>query len=331
MWLKFLHKLNPETAHSIVIFILKKLALFSVLFKWSCRASRRAKRVDHLNNTEKNPIIIKTYNTLKFKNRVGLAAGFDKNAEVFAALRMLGFGFIEVGTVTPLAQPGNMRPRIWRKEPYALINHLGFNNCGLSQFKKNLLKYKKYCIDFPIFCNIGKNKTSSDALNDYLTCYQELKEITDGFVINISSPNTPGLRDLQSIEFLESVAKNVSFEKPIFIKLSADLENEDLIRIAEYTNSSNFAGLVLTNTSSKLASSLYHTSQGGLSGEPLFNRSLECVQLAREKMQKTKVIIGVGGIFNAFSAKRMYEAGADLIEIYTSFIYRGPKIISELK
>jgi dihydroorotate dehydrogenase len=154
--------------------------------------------------------------------------------------------------------------------------------------------------------------------------------LADGFVINISSPNTPGLRDLQSVDFLESIAKKVSFEKPIFVKLSADLENTDLISIAEYINSSHFAGLVLTNTSSKLASSLYHTSQGGLSGEPLFNRSLECVQLARQKLKSPKIIIGVGGIFNALSAKRMYEAGADLIEIYTSFIYRGPKVIKEL-
>jgi dihydroorotate dehydrogenase len=275
-------------------------------------------------------IIIKQYNNLRFKNRVGLAAGFDKNAEVFAALKMLGFGFAEVGTVTPLPQPGNTKPRIWRKDPYALINHLGFNNCGVKEFRRNILKYKKRCVDFPLFCNIGKNKTSTDALADYLTCYQELKDVADGFVINISSPNTPGLRDLQSVDFLESVAKKVSFDKPIFIKLSADLENNDLISIAEYLNSSSFAGLVLTNTSSKLASSLYHATQGGLSGEPLFNRSLEYVQLARQKLKSPKVIIGVGGIFNALSAKRMYEAGADLIEIYTSFIYRGSKVIKEL-
>lgn len=271
---------------------------------------------------------------LPFRSRVGLAAGLDKNAEAFAALGLLGFGFIEVGTVTPLPQPGNPRPRVWRLPNEALLNCLGFNNRGIERFRARLLAYRRCVPELPIFANIGKGfKTPLEmAVTDYGVSLEMLRDCVDGFVINVSSPNTAGLRDLQSGEFLEKLAPLLPADKPVLVKLAPDLPNEAIADLCRQVGeSSRLSGVVLTNTSRALAESLAGAEKGGLSGRPLRARALECVVVAREALKSPKVVIGVGGISSLEDARAMRRAGADLVEIYTSFVYQGPRIVRELQ
>jgi len=307
---RVLLKLSPEVAHHQVIRLLKAYQLIPVPLKFPA-------------------IEVRTMPHLKFRNRVGLAAGFDKNAEVFPALARLGFGFLEVGTVTPLPQPGNPKPRIWRVPPAALVNSLGFNNCGLEQFARNLSAHKS---PIPVFANIGKGKATPNeaAIEDYQFALRHLRDRANGFVINVSSPNTPGLRGLQNPEFIEQLGESLPIGRPVWLKLAPDLANEDLKTLCEQVKRhSRINGVVVTNTSRALAQASGY-DQGGLSGAPLLERSLECVTIAREALGPEKILVGVGGISSRRDARLMHEAGADLIEIYTSFIYQGPGIVAEL-
>ncbi len=318
----FLHKilllLPPEVAHHWAIFLLKLYQKFIILFLETKKSSSAAL---HLKEVRK----------IRFGNRLGLAAGFDKNAEVFLPLSHLGFGFIEVGTVTPNSQEGNPKPRIWRESPDGLINQMGFNNCGVEQFKKNLKKNRLHC-SVPILANIGKNKITPNelAIQDYKSLFSMLAPEVDGFVVNISSPNTVGLRELQSIAFLEHL-EEVAPQKPLWVKLSPDLDMDVLKELFLKIKSSQcFLGCVLTNTSRQIALQEYGRAEGGYSGEKLFERSLECVALCREIFNEKKSIIAVGGINSVVRAKKMRQEGADLIELYTGFVYKGPALVKEI-
>jgi len=311
-------KFPPETAHEIARVFLRLYQLIKKIFRV---------------RIEPGPFLIKIapHYDFKLRSRLGLAAGFDKNAEMFPALLHFGFGFVEIGTVTPLPQAGNPRPRIWRVAPEALINHMGFNNVGIKEFQKNLQKYRSWA-NAPILANIGKNKTTPSelAIKDYEQCIQALQGLVSGFVINISSPNTPGLRDLQSVSFLQSLVPLLPLDKPSFIKLAPDLTKSECEDLCQFVlNSERLSGVVLTNTSRALGE-IRGFSQGGLSGPPLLATSLDCVENASAIFKGRKTIIGVGGVSSFEDALKMREAGADLVEVYTAFVYQGPKLIREI-
>jgi dihydroorotate dehydrogenase len=315
----FLLRLNPELAHGVGKWGLRL---------WQCRL-RFSQRVF----TRGRVIVLRGAPQLTLRGRVGLAAGFDKDAEMFPGLLAMGFGFIEVGTVTPRPQPGNPKPRIWRVQGQGLINHLGFNSGGLDAFCANLEKYRPLIPSGCLLANIGKNKATPDetAIEDYRICFERLVGKVDGFVVNLSSPNTPGLRNLQSRDFLVSLAQIAPKGYPVFVKLAPDLEDGALVELCAFIRAEKaFAGVVVTNTSRKIAEETFKRSAGGYSGPQLFARSLECVRLARTHLGTEKILIGVGGIDTPARAQQMLEAGADLAEIYTSFVYKGPQLAHTL-
>jgi len=276
---------------------------------------------------------------LKFKNPIGLAAGFDKNAVLFDELSNFGFGFIEIGTVTPKAQEGNPKKRIFRlKKDRALINRMGFNNDGVDAIVKRL-KNKK--TDILIGGNIGKNKITpnENAVDDYIICFKALFNVVDYFVVNVSSPNTPNLRDLQEkkplTDLLNSLQSENSFKKhrkPILLKIAPDLTENQLLDIIEIVKATKIDGVIATNTtlSREGLQSLKKNEVGGLSGKPLTNRSTEVIRFLSEKSNKAFPIIGVGGIHSAQDALDKINAGADLVQLYTGFIYEGPKLVKEV-
>ncbi len=280
---------------------------------------------------------------LRFKNPVGLAAGFDKNGVWTDQLSNLGFGFIEIGTVTPKPQAGNDKPRLFRLKPdEALINRMGFNNEGSIEAANNLRKRKSKVI---IGGNIGKNKVTEndDAVYDYLKAFNDLYPYVDYFVVNVSSPNTPGLRDLQEKEPLKYILKVLerdngrkSKPKPILLKIAPDLTNEQLDDVIEIVKETRTAGVIATNTTISregLVSDKEIVSEigaGGLSGKPLTNRSTEVIRYLSEKSNKAFPIIGVGGIYTAQDAIEKLNAGASLVQVYSGFIYEGPSIVKEI-
>jgi len=311
-------KLPPEQAHSCALLFLKVFQVFKKLLGIRLPEGRILLKIPPKHE-------------LKFRSRLGLAAGFDKTAEVFPGLLHLGFGFVETGTVTPLPQPGNPPPRIWRVTPYSLVNHMGFNSNGLDAFRTNLQKYR-FWAQAPVFANIGKNKTTpmEEAVGDYEKGIQALADLVAGFVINISSPNTPGLRDLQSVSFLESLIPVLPKEKPVFIKLAPDLNEPEFQEMCQFIDEAeSISGVVLTNTSRALSEKRGFLS-GGLSGPPLLPISLSWIEKAKGILQGRKLIIGVGGVSSLDEALQMREAGADLVEIYTAFVYQGPKLVREI-
>lgn len=275
---------------------------------------------------------------LTFKNPVGLAAGFDKNAVLYKELDQLGFGFIEIGTVTPKEQPGNEKKRLFRlKEDAAIINRMGFNNEGVEAAVKKLKSNKNILIGG----NIGKNKNTpnDEAVNDYKICFEALFPYVDYFVVNVSSPNTPNLRALQDKEPLTALLNTLQVlnldratPKPILLKIAPDLTDEQLLDIIEIINSTGIAGVIATNTtiSRENLQSENKVEMGGLSGKPLKNRSTEVIRFLSEKSKKAFPIIGVGGIHSAEDALEKLEAGASLIQLYTGFIYEGPGLIKEI-
>lgn len=280
---------------------------------------------------------------IRFKNPVGLAAGFDKNAEYVDELSRLGFGFIEIGTVTPKPQPGNEQPRMFRLvEDEALINRMGFNNQG-ADVAAGRLKFLKKEKGLIIGGNIGKNKVTpnEDALNDYIYCFKALYEYVDYFVVNVSSPNTPGLRELQEKEPLKRILNalqelNISMPKakPILLKIAPDLTNSQLDDIVEIVSESGIAGVIATNTTISregLESDPNLVKEnGGVSGKPLTERSTEVIRYLVEKSENSFPIIGVGGIHSPEDAIEKLEAGASLIQIFTGFIYEGPGLIKSI-
>ena len=276
---------------------------------------------------------------IKFPNPVGLAAGFDKNAEIYKQMHDHGFGFIEIGTVTPKPQDGNPKKRIFRLvNDDAIINRLGFNNDGVDQIVNRLKKN----INVIIGGNIGKNKDTPNekAADDYLICFQKLYDHVDYFAVNVSSPNTPHLRDLQNTEGLRSILiplideNKKRLNKPILLKISPDLDNSDVLSIVDLIQELKIDGIITTNTTlsrEKLKSDNKLKSQkGGLSGAPLRNRSTEVISLIHKYSKGNVPIIGVGGIMSADDALEKLNAGASLIQVYTGFIYNGPSFIYKI-
>jgi dihydroorotate dehydrogenase len=285
---------------------------------------------------------------LTFKNPVGLAAGLDKNAECIDAFAAVGFGFIEIGTVTPLPQDGNEKPRLFRLiEDKAIINRMGFNNAGMNVVKANILKSQISNLKSQILIggNIGKNKLTSNenAVDDYLKCFNELYEVVDYFVVNVSSPNTPNLRALQEKEPLKKILfqlQEVNHQKikpkPVLLKIAPDLTNEQLDDIIEIVVETKLAGLVATNTTISRANLTTEKSKvdaignGGLSGKPLTKKSTEIIKYIHQQSNGTIPIIAVGGIMTADDAIEKLKAGASLVQLYTGFIYEGPDLIKEI-
>lgn len=280
---------------------------------------------------------------LKFKNPVGLAAGFDKNAEYIAEMAGMGFGFIEIGTVTPRPQPGNDKPRMFRLvEDEALINRMGFNNQG-ADVAAGRLKQLKARKELIIGGNIGKNKMTpnEEAVNDYIYCFNALFDYVDYFVVNVSSPNTPGLRDLQEKEPLKKILNTLqelnntkAIQRPILLKIAPDLTDSQLDDIVEIVTETQIAGVIATNTTISRADlnsdATLVEEAGGVSGKPLTKRSTEVIRYLASRSNRSFPIIGVGGIHSAEDAIEKLEAGASLVQVYTGFIYEGPALISKI-
>lgn len=279
---------------------------------------------------------------LKFKNPVGLAAGFDKNGEFIEEFADFGFGFIEVGTVTPLPQEGNEKPRMFRlKADEALINRMGFNNNGVDALAKKLATVNRKGLI--IGGNIGKNKNTpnENAVDDYVTCFEKLFDVVDYFVVNVSSPNTPNLRALQEKEPLKNILNTLQLlnhqkvkAKPILLKIAPDLSFEQLDDIIEIVQETQIAGVIASNTTLSregLVSNPQLISKiGGLSGKPLLHRSTEIIKYLSQKSNQSFTIIGVGGIHSAEDALEKIKAGASLIQIYTGFVYQGPGLVKQI-
>ncbi|MFM7852856.1 MAG: quinone-dependent dihydroorotate dehydrogenase [Flammeovirgaceae bacterium] len=280
---------------------------------------------------------------ITFPNPVGLAAGFDKDAKLIDELACFGFGFIEIGTLTPKPQPGNDRPRLFRlPKDGGLINRMGFNNEGVAIATERLKTRKLQVI---VGGNIGKNKITpnENAFDDYKTCFEELYAYVDYFVVNVSSPNTPGLRQLQEKEPLKKLLAGVkqlslaqSKPKPILLKIAPDLTEDQLTDIVEILQETKTDGVIATNTTvsrhglTTNEEDLKRIGSGGLSGKPLAKRSNEVISFLREKLGKNYPIIGVGGVMSVNDAVEKLNAGADLIQVYTGFVYEGPRIIKRI-
>lgn len=291
----------------------------------------------------KHPSLERDIFGLKFKNPVGLAAGFDKDGKYFKAMESLGFGFIEIGTVTPKAQVGNPQPRLFRlPKDEGLINRMGFNNEGIDAFVKRIKDNNSNAI---IGGNIGKNKLTpnENAVDDYIICFKALFDHVDYFVVNVSSPNTPGLRALQSkgpllkiLNALIHINTSKSNPKPILLKIAPDLTDGQLDDIIDIVSETGIDGLIATNTTinreglNTNKDQLDNIGNGGLSGRPLSKRSTEVIKYITQKSSGSIKIIGVGGIHSPEDAKEKIEAGACLVQIYSGLVYEGPSLIKKI-
>ncbi|KIA84536.1 dihydroorotate dehydrogenase [Kaistella solincola] len=318
-----LFNFDPEKVHYFTFSVLKNLRFLPQIF---------------LPKPLEDPRLEREVFGLKFKNPVGLAAGFDKDAKMFQELSDLGFGFIEIGTLTPKAQEGNPKKRLFRlKEDSAIINRMGFNNGGVDAAVARLKSKKNVLIGG----NIGKNKITpnEDAVNDYIICFEKLFPVVDYFVVNVSSPNTPNLRELQDKEpltkllgTLQEINSKKEKPKPMLLKIAPDLSDDQLLEIIDIVKDTKIAGVIATNTtlSRENLVSENKSETGGLSGKPLTKRSTEVIRFLSEKSEKAFPIIGVGGIHSAEDALEKLEAGASLIQLYTGFIYEGPELIRKI-
>ncbi|GET44902.1 quinone-dependent dihydroorotate dehydrogenase [Capnocytophaga felis] len=322
-----LFSLDPEKAHHLTFswlkFIHKIPGIPAII--------RSIYQVEH-------PSLEREVFGIKFKNPVGLAAGLDKEAKLYEELSNLGFGFIEIGTITPKGQPGNPKKRLFRlKADKAIINRMGFNNQGVEEAIKRLKKNKNVIIGG----NIGKNKITpnEEAVNDYSICFEKLFPYVNYFVVNVSSPNTPNLRTLQEKEpltlllnTLQKLNSQKEKPKPILLKIAPDLTDEQLLDIIDIVKETKIAGVIATNTtiSRECLQSPDRNENGGLSGKPLTKRSTEVIRFLSKKSGKAFPIIGVGGIHSVEDALEKLEAGASLIQLYTGFIYEGPKLIKDI-
>lgn len=281
---------------------------------------------------------------IKFPNPVGLAAGLDKNGECIKAFEALGFGFIEVGTVTPRPQPGNDKPRIFRlPEANAIINRMGFNNKGVDYLVDQVIKANYSGV---LGINIGKNKNTPDenAKDDYIHCMRKVYDFATYITVNISSPNTPGLRSLQYGDALNELLSALKAEQtsladqygkyvPVAVKIAPDLNAEEINSIAECLIANNIDGVIATNTTlarDKVSHLPFGNEQGGLSGAPVKEKSTEVIQLLAKALDNKLPIIGVGGIASAADAQEKIDAGAKLVQVYTGFIYQGPQLIKDI-
>ena len=326
MLVNLLRLLPPESAHQITIKLLKSNLAIS------------GKKNEEFNALKQ------TILGIDFVNPLGLAAGFDKNAEVIKSMLSYGFGFVEVGTITPRPQKGNPKPRVFRlKEDEAVINHLGFNNNGSEKILKNLKSlYSSDFLSGVVGINIGKNKSTENDIDDYLYCIDKFSNYGNYITINISSPNTPGLRDLQlrgRIETLVKKIKNKQNEieqlnnKPIFIKISPDLDDEQLRDIALMSLANNVNGLIVSNSTLKRSNSLASLNKnevGGLSGKPLFLDSTIILKKMYSLTNGQIPLIGVGGVSNGYECYEKIKAGACLVQLYTALTFQGPKIIKNI-
>lgn len=290
-----------------------------------------------------SPDLEKTVFGLRFKNPVGIAAGFDKQADMFNELANFGFGFVEIGTITPKAQPGNPKPRLFRlPKDKALINRMGFNNIGVDEAIRNLTRRKT---DIIIGGNIGKNTLTPNekAVDDYVFCFDKLFGFVDYFVVNVSCPNISNLRELQDQKSLMEILgalQNINLKKnkpkPILLKISPDLNFQQLDEVIEIVRDTRIQGVVATNTSITRNNLTTHPAKvekianGGLSGKPINVRSTEVIRYLSEKSGKAFPIIGVGGIFTPEDALEKLNAGADLVQVYTGFVYEGPFIAKRI-
>lgn len=327
-----LFKLNPEKAHYLTFDLLK-------LGMGHAFGRSITKNIFQFNH----PKLEKELFGLKFKNPVGLAAGLDKDAKAFNELACLGFGFIEIGTLTPKAQPGNDKPRLFRlPKDSAIINRMGFNNEGVDAAVERL-KHKK--TNTIIGGNIGKNKVTpnEDAVKDYEYCFNALFDVVDYFVVNVSSPNTPNLRELQDkkpltdlLLHLQNINNAKAKRKPLLLKIAPDLTDSQLDDIIEIVKTTKIDGIVATNTTIAREPLTYPKQEieaigmGGLSGKPLTKRSTEVIRYLKTKSNNAFPVIGVGGIHSPEDALEKIQAGADLIQLYTGFIYEGPSLIKRI-
>lgn len=319
-----LFSLDPETAHHLAINCLRFASRSQILL-----APLRAFQP---------PPAPATAFGIKFPNPVGLAAGFDKNGVALPAWEALGFGFVEIGTITATAQRGNPRPRIFRyPQQQALVNRLGFNNDGADIVAARLanLRTSGCWPRIPIGVNIGKSKVTSieSAADDYVYSFRRLREFADYLVLNVSSPNTPGLRALQEQEalrvLLQAITRENTMHKPVLLKIAPDLTPEDLRRVVAQCEEHSIAGLVATNTTvDHSAVPQKKDETGGLSGAPLREKSTELIRSLRQKTQLP--VIGVGGVMDAESAREKFAAGAALVQVYTGYIYRGPGLLRDI-
>lgn len=334
----FLFKLDAERAHHLT------LTWFNFLIKIPF-----VKTLLRLLYVVEDKKLERTVFGLRFKNPVGLAAGLDKNAECIDAFAAIGFGFIEIGTVTPVAQEGNEKPRLFRLiQDEAIINRMGFNNNGMNVVKENILhaairQFNNSTII--IGGNIGKNKVTPNesAVDDYIKCFNELYDVVDYFVVNVSSPNTPNLRALQEKEplkqllfSLQEINRQKIRAKPILLKIAPDLTNEQLDDIIEIVVETKLDGVVATNTTitrENLATEKTTVDAivtGGLSGKPLTKKSTAIIKYIAEQSNHKIPIIAVGGIMTAHDAIEKLNAGASLVQLYTGFIYEGPGLIKAI-
>ena len=326
----FLFGLDPEHAHDLTLGALARLQNTPAQCLWA------------------QPRVADAANVagLAFPNRIGLAAGLDKNGRCIDGLGAMGFGFIEVGTVTPKAQPGNPKPRMFRlPEANALINRLGFNNDGLAAFLANVKRARFRSQGGILGLNIGKNAATpiERAVDDYLLCLDGVYPHADYVTVNISSPNTKNLRALQSDDALDALLGAVQQRKvelatkhqrqvPIFVKIAPDLDGDQVASIAAALKRHAIDGVVATNTTlarDAVKGMTYADEAGGLSGKPVFEASNRVIRQLRKALGKRYPIIGVGGVMSGADAKAKIDAGADLVQVYTGFIYRGPELVTE--
>jgi len=319
---KIMFNFEPETAHHIASFGLKCIA--------NCRPLNNM--MVERNFIDDNILTQKVFNTV-FHNPIGLAAGFDKNADMIESMQAMGFGYTEIGTMTPKPQPGNDKPRLFRyPEAQTVQNAMGFNNDGSYKVIQNLSKVYPYSI--PIGASIGKNKLTSeeDTLEDYEKLIIGFKDICDYLVVNISSPNTPNLRDLQNEEFIKSIftmAKKIT-DTPILLKIAPDMEAETAISLCKIAVESGADGIVATNTTQDYSLLSNAQNFGGLSGKVLSEKSYNLFkELGRELYDKT-TLISVGGISDAADVYRRIKAGATLVQIYSAFIFQGPSMCKNI-
>ena len=318
----FIFKIDPEMAHNLAIKTLKYNFLPEDIFK-----------------VENESILeTKIFNN-KIKNPIGLAAGFDKSAEVYNSLFRFGFGFIEVGTVTPKQQYGNPKPRVFRLESdRALINRLGFNNDGLEKVSNRLRNNSPNGF---LGINIGPNKDSKNRVDDYLKCIKEISLFADYITINISSPNTPGLRDFHDKSTLQNLLNNIveftkknKIQKPLALKVSPDIAESEISYIIDSIKKFNLSGVIISNTTDKNRENLtgsYRSETGGLSGELLGKISNDLIKKFYKETKGDITIIGVGGINSGMTAYEKLKSGASLLQLYTGMIYEGPGIVKRLK
>jgi dihydroorotate dehydrogenase len=326
----FLFLLPAETAHHVTFFLLHIICKVPFV-----------KNILRSNYQINHPKLRQELFGLIFPNPVGLAAGLDKNGVAIDELSCLGFGFIEIGTVTPLAQDGNAAPRLFRlPNDKALINRMGFNNDGMVEIGKRIKKRNSRII---LGGNIGKNKLTpnENAVDDYKKCFHELYDEVDYFVVNVSSPNTPGLRALQEKEplmkilnELQQVNANMRKRKPLLLKIAPDLTNEQLDDIAEIVKETKLDGLIISNTTIDRSNLSYSETElqtigaGGLSGKPVFEKSNAVLSYIRPKI--TVPIIASGGIMSAEDALTKLRLGASLVQVYTGFVYEGPQLVKQI-